>query len=97
MDLGFGHLRSVSIGTPLTPSPATDMTVGLSHLRDGFAKALETRTGSLGPEEAAAVNEQINALKRLFPRDNLNVGDELCFSVTGDSVALSLNVRRQEL
>ena len=65
-----------------------------SHLRDGFAKAVESRWSKIHFSESERM-EQLNLLqqlKQLFPKTNFCVGDELILSVRGNTLRLFHNV-----
>eukprot|EP00053_Salpingoeca_punica_P019874 m.203927 g.203927 ORF g.203927 m.203927 type:complete len:308 (+) comp17740_c2_seq1:3118-4041(+) len=58
-----------------------------SHLRDGFARALETRVpSSLSPDDKAKCADDIKVFKQMFPRGAFKIGEELVFSVKGDEM-----------
>ncbi|EGD78763.1 hypothetical protein PTSG_01740 [Salpingoeca rosetta] len=62
-----------------------------SHLRDGFGRALDARARAIvkdAPEKQAQLQEEISTFKQLFPRGDLQLGEELLMVFRGDRVTL---------
>eukprot|EP00043_Microstomoeca_roanoka_P008546 m.82286 g.82286 ORF g.82286 m.82286 type:complete len:131 (+) comp14289_c0_seq1:923-1315(+) len=63
----------------------------LSHLRDGFGRALDVRAREFSnetPERVEQIQSEISAFKQLFPRGNLRLGEELLIVLNGNAVTL---------
>ena len=67
-----------------------------SHIRDGFAKALESRWSHSGltEDERTEATSQLNRFRQLFPKGSFNVGDQLLISSKGTMLRLFHNVIR---
>lgn len=81
--------KNHAVDMTLRVSPVRE--AAFSHMRDGFARALEKRTVGLTPAQRDNVMAEILAFKQLFPKGNFSVGDVLLMSTQGDTVHLQHN------
>lgn len=87
----LARLASPAVERSIVLSPYR--TAAFSHLRDGFAKAAETRWARMPmtEQQRAQAAEELVRFKTIFPKGSLAVGDRLLIACKGDTLRVFHN------